>query len=508
MILDVRPQRSLALALLALFALIVRGVGATGATAAPGAPLQSSFTIFLPVVAQRTADKPVPSPSPSPTPPPSGSGGDNAGAFWLPFTTADNSYVGTGRTNIAVDGAGGIHLTYVDVLGLDDGQRPAYYAYCPAACGNPAHWSRTTLGSDVFDVRLQLDGQGRPRAMIYAYLDHSGDDFGTLKQYQYAACDAGCTDATSWTITPLTDAITYDANRPDQPFHYFALDTEGHPGFVYSDTTNHDNHGGAFYAFCHADPATACTDLANWRETTLTDSLLWQPELAYAPDGQPRILATYINYDQHASGLLYYECADDCAALKVAELWNAAGYTSYRLRLTHAGQPRVVLYTGMARGVLESSQLYYASCDSDCANGKSWQALNLHSQNGTPMTVDLALDRQDRPRFAYKQGDVGPGYAWCDDGCESEGATWHATLAESNAQLQQENPIEVIQCSEASWTSGHLPQLALDPQGEPRFSFDTRFQYGGTNLAINHPGESCPVSTLIPLARFLIPNQP
>ena len=124
-------------------------------------------------------------------------------------------------------------------------------------------------------------------------------------------------------------------------------------------------------------------------------------------------------------------------------------------------------------------------------------------------SVDQVLDGADHPHFAYKMGDEGPGYAWCTTECESDHGTWQALLVESRQPLQEENPVErFVDCSVSSWTSGHLPTLALDSQGNPRLGFDTKHQYAGVDLRPGHQGESCAISTDIPLARCLMMDQP
>lgn len=444
--------------------------------------------------------------------PSTGGGGapGGAGALWLPFTTRDGGYVGTANPNIAVDQRGGIHVTYRIILGQDAGERPAYYAYCASDCTSPARWARVLLSDNVFEARLQLDSAGRPRVLLYAYVNGDGADWGALKQYQYAACDSACTDPAGWTITPIADAISYDAFRGDAANHYFALDAQGHPAFMYWDTTDHDNHGGTFFVTCRQDPVSACADVSNWAEARIASGVLDQPELVIAPDGQPRFVGHYTNVDQGVEQLIYGECDPSCDNVALTNFVGAAYDTRVSLRVDSAGHSRAVLYTGSARGGLEQQQLYYLWCDAGCTADNSWGAANLHSQNGVPgLTVDLQLDRQDHPRFVYKQGDAGPGYAWCDTGCESSDGRWRSTLLENAQTLQQDDPVQpIVSCSIARWTSGHLPALALDPQGNPRVAFGTKHQYGGVDTDPTHGGAPCPVSTDVPLARFIAANQP
>lgn len=483
-----------------LFLLIATGtVGSISMarTTLAAAP-QDRFYLYLPLMQSNRAT------TPQPPQPPSGGSAANA-AFWLPFTTADGGYVNTANPNIAIDRRGGMHVTYRIALGKDDGHWPAYYAYCAAACGEVNHWARTWLGDNVFETRLQLDSDGHPRVLLYVYLSSDGST-GALKEYQYAACENDCTQATNWTITPIEDAISYDASRDEHTFHYFALDPQGHPAFIYNDLADHNDHAGTFYAVCRQNPASACADVSNWAIVTLATEQLYWPELEFAPDGHPRFAANFISKDGQASRLLYAECASDCTSIQGAWLYNVAAYSRFSLRLTHAGQPRLILYTGNGSGDLENYQLYYVSCDNNCAEGSGWQFTNLHSQNSSPMNVDLALDAQDRPRFIYQQGDAGAGYAWCNASCEVANGQWQGQLVEDARLLQADDPLHpIIGCSEARWTSGHVPQLALDPAGNPRAVFDTKHQYGGVDTIY---GGICPVDTDVIIARFLMMNQP
>ena len=43
---------------------------------------------------------------------------------------------------MAVDAQGGIHVAYAIRVGVDNDQRPAYYAHCAADCTNPQQWTR------------------------------------------------------------------------------------------------------------------------------------------------------------------------------------------------------------------------------------------------------------------------------------------------------------------------------------------------------------------------------
>jgi hypothetical protein len=78
--------------------------------------------------------------SPGENPPPPPPGGGQTGAFWLPYI-GGNSILSTYGTSVAVDSAGGVHVSYTLYSGLDNDQKPAYYAYCTANCAAITNWS-------------------------------------------------------------------------------------------------------------------------------------------------------------------------------------------------------------------------------------------------------------------------------------------------------------------------------------------------------------------------------
>ena len=179
---------------------------------------------------------------------PPSSGGDGAASWWLPYSGQDGAMFGTTQPNIAIDARGGMHITYSTFRGSDGGARPAYYMECAAACGDQSHWSRVRLSANVVDVRLLLDQAGHPRLMIFA--DNSRTIGDELQLYQYAACDSECGDKTNWTITTVGSTMVFDIYRQDYTNHFFALDAQGHPGFVYVDVDEHDGHGVNLPHFC------------------------------------------------------------------------------------------------------------------------------------------------------------------------------------------------------------------------------------------------------------------
>lgn len=439
------------------------------------------------------------------------SGGGDTGQFWLPYI-GGNSILTTYGTSVAVDGAGGIHVGYALYSGLDNGQRPAYYAYCAANCAGLPNWSLIRLSNHVQDVRLALAPQtGHPRLMIYTW-NLSTD----AHEYQYAACESDCANSASWTITVITTNYEIPARRSFKNNRYFALDPQGGAGFVYTDNAN--NHTGTFYAHC----SSACTNVGNWSESKLSDAEFDRPALTFTQDGQPRLAFGYFVYDdyyqQYVQKLYYGGCYSDCNNLPQAQ-WNSAvivpviGDGSFSLRLDANGLPRMALYpTSADLSQMQPGQLYYLWCNSaPCLNSNAWSKVSV----GTPIAhgegVDLVLDSTNRPRLAFQMGGNGLdgaggdglGYAWCDANCGVT-SSWQARTLESSATIMALYPPGLPthqSCPILTWLNGVRPSLALDSAGNPRLGYDAELWWGGSN-----PYIQCNIA--VPVARFGLFNQP
>jgi hypothetical protein len=436
-----------------------------------------------------------------------------SGALWLPFRTADDGVVHTRGTNLAVDAQGGVHVAYAVRTGVDQDQRPAYYAYCAADCSLPEQWAqaRLTLDTWVADVRVALDPNGHPRLLIFS---HPPADVAS-NHYTYAVCDQGCTDPGQWTLTPIVTAQLNDATRWDYAFRYFALDAQGHPAFIYTDSSQGINHNGTFYTSCMAAAPSACTNAANWSELQLDPHWLGTPSLVFSPSGQPRAMLFYWDNsgDEVVMRLLYLACDANCDNLTNWQglfLANLHGTTRFSLRVDSQGRPRLAFYSGQYPDpAFQANRLYYLWCNNACTDSAShdWQMhdLGLSAHNGKD--VDLALDELDRPRMAYHAIASGLGYTWCNTNCESDTATWQHQEVEASSALEADYPVAPIRrCSLSVWVSGETPTLALDRDGHPRIGYVAEHGYGGDDL--DHPGQLCPTSTDIVLARFALLSQP
>jgi hypothetical protein len=441
--------------LLVIFTLL--SMGSARLMAGPAANTTSvarttaTYTVALPLLL-----------SPAPPPPPTG---EESGALFLNQVSRTNS------AQIQVDAAGGIHVAYAAFNRTADGSQPAFYAYCGARCTEPASWATASLSDRVQEVQLALDPGGRPR-MLVRMTDASLNAF-----YQYAACDAQCGSAANWQIVTVTPTRNLDMFLWEYSQHTFALDPLGRPRFIYYDELNAP-HNGTFYRFCDA----GCTSAASWGEIKLSDSPLTDGSLAFTAAGQPRLAA--ISYEGPVSMLTYFACDLSCespANWRSQELYErGGGQAGFVLRLDPADRPRLAFFQGDTDDG-QGQRLFYLWCDMSCASGGAWErtSVGLAPQQGHE--PDLALDRQGRPRIAYRQDQPqGLGYGWCSSACESADALWQHRLAEPSDALDTAWPIAPPEgCTAAFWFGGYRPALALDAAGNPRIAYDAEHAHGG-----------------------------
>lgn len=424
--------------------------------------------------------------------------GSGEGALWLPFFSAEGAPLHTYGTSVAVDRAGGLHVAYSIWIGDDAGRRPAYYATCTSGCTDTQRWALTRLGDEVQDVRLALDPAGRPRLLLYT---SSLEDL--LHEYQYAACDSGCTDSKRWTITTVATSQDIGAGRSDQVDRYFALDPEGRPRFIYHDGAS--DHFGTFYAACDS----ACTKPGRWSEVRLTEEWLWTPSLAFTATGEPRFAAHFLRADPDpVSKLVYIECDATCEETSGVVLADLGGYASFSLKLDSRNRPRIAAFTSNVPSWDKTppETLFYLSCNAACADGKA-NIWNYHTLTVMPPIdgrLDLVLDRADRPRIAYTAGGKGLAYAWCTRHCETEETGWHSRVVEASRAIDW--PVLPIRdCTVSVWFTGRRPALALDSAGNPRIAYDAEHWWGGAE--IRPPYHLCDF-TDVTLARVALFNQP
>ena len=518
------------------FALLVQ------ATQTPG----SGFDVFLPVILSRggsastpiptattpaptvttpaptattpapTATTPAPTtttpaptattPAPTATTPAPGS----PTGFFLPWILQGEAQA-TDGPSLAVDANGGIHVAYTAYTSDADGNRPAYYTYCPGNCTSQASFSDPVIFNGKIDhVNLALDPQGRPRIM-WVGIDPLAEK---LSAYVYLSCDSGCTNLANWQSARI---VALDNTLPHNS-RFFALDPQGRPGLIFylgwSGASN-----GTYFVHCQS----GCLNPANWQHALVSPAELEFPVLVFDHAGLPRVAGSYLDTssDPALGFLVYLECDANCQNITQGAAFPIhtcalcdmpKGYLD--LAFDSLNHPRLTLYTGPidpGRG-LNADTLYYIYCNANCGdfNASVWDGYSLGLAAGVGTYARLVIDAQNRPRLVYEDVSYGLQYAWCQAGCETASPTWQTLLADSSADLDQTEPVPPIPpCQVAGWFSGKRPSLALDPSGSPRIAYDAE-HWQGLEPVNNPPGNpGCPGFRMDQInARFTLFNQP
>lgn len=417
------------------------------------------------------------------------------GVLWLPYVLQDGGVLPTYGASVAVDFQGGIHAAYCIYLGADlDGRRPALYAYCPSNSGDRADWSFVALGDNVQDARLALDQHGRPRLMLFG---PAGDpDAPERMRYQYAECNAGWTEPSNWTITTIASPIETVVTREYDNNRYFAISPQGTVAFIHTEKIDYYNE----YPVYMSCPG-GCSDVRNWTATVLTSDYIDQPSLAFSSDGYPRLaFGLFQGADLY---LAYAECngdATDSGQWVGVVLTPIHGSANYSLQTDAAGRPRIAFSSGSyAAPPFEDRQLYYLWCEDDViGDAANWQFDDLEV-SGSLGGVDLALDRQGRPRISYQAWE-GLGFAWSNSNVASGDGGWQHRIVESDASLAANYEVlPITRCTLSSWNNGQRSSLALDRNGDPRIAYDAEHTWSGSY--VDPPWGNCNVKD-VTVTRF------
>lgn len=459
-------------------------------TAAAQTAPQNTFTLRLPFVTRNATGGSSPVTTPPQTPPQS-----LRAALFL--DTAQK--IGTG--SLVADGQGGLHAAYAYVLPLADHPQ-AVYVYCApgADCGQSANWHGVVLADNVDEVQLALTAAGQPRLLIRARAAESNYD----NDYFYAACDQACTDPAHWASTFVVTTYgtsIFAISDFTSPQRYFALDPQGRPRFVYFDRNYfiEPDHIGVFYVYCDADCTSNPAGAPHWFETQISLAQGYQyevfkyPALTFTAQGQPRLAADVSALNSDDSGIYYAACDTACADganwARVRLFDRGSGTAvSWDLEVDAQGRPRLAYFDG---SYINSGGeiLYYAWCDADCLNVAAWQALDLELAKGTGKHPDLELDAQGRPRLAHLvQGGSGLGYAWCDANCNTK-AGWKEQVLETEAALSTAWPVARPGHCDAGFWDSKTPVLTLDPAGQPRIAYDSAYE---TRCWYDDPNDNLP----------------
>ena len=424
--------------------------------------------------------------------------------FWL--TISNNT---EGATTV-VDPSGGIHVAFSAYTSSGGSAWPVYYTYCASNCSLASQWSNPIVVGDCGawggDARLALTSAGQPRLMWFNEPLLTEDGY-----YQYAECNAGCTNAANWTKSGSLASMVVDSGSG----RYFALDPQDHPRYIYTDTGI--DHTGTYYAYCDA----GCTTISNWHEVQITpDYLLYDFSMAVNASG--RVAIAYRSATSYPDTLGYFQCDSNCSQAgsweSITLVDNLGSGNALSLRLNPQGQPRLAYYSGyLGSGNADNDLLVYTWCDSSCTQSDHWSGYQVGLPVSYGKEVDLTLDSQARPQLAYYVDDVtnsvnGLGYATCSANCQSISATWQAQMVESSDDLDASDPIPPIApCTYSFWLEvGQDPSLALDAGDNPRIGYTARHYQGGpactvyedirlTRFALTANASANPIDVYLPL---------
>lgn len=395
-----------------------------------------------------------------------GDGPAQTARFFLPTGEPTN----TAAPTVEVDARGRIHAVYP---GYAIGG--AFYATCAGDCTSSDAMSvvRFETQGTVHNSMLALDAKGRPRVLL-----------STMSKVYFASCDEDCDDAENWTTTELMD----HAGKREVTGEAFAIDPDGGLHFMMHTYRALFGLGQdprrTWYLSCESD----CHDPDAWNEVQIATQTWEGTHLRFDAQGRAHI-ATVANIEE--DGVVtnklgaYATCEADC---DVDTNWVGTGlYPAYEnmtaairmqptvsLALTRAGTPRVAVFGRDEEG---NRNIVYFECDENCT-GSGWVGAIITNNDRLDAGLDLALDRQDRPRFAFTL-DYNIGLYYCDEAdCTSEDAKWDLTKVEFGSDIPTDEIFLWDNCTVAAWFL-HSPSIAIDANGQPRIGYQARDISGG-----------------------------
>jgi hypothetical protein len=376
----------------------------------------------------------------------------------------------TSAPTIEIDAKDGLHAVYPRyAIG------GAFYAYCAGTCAESEDLSVVDFETEgtVHNSMLALDRAGHPRVLL-----------ATATKVYYASCDANCGSSSGWETAEILD----HAGDREVTGEAFALDSEGRPRFLMHTYRAFLGIGqkprATFYVSCDGD----CQEAASWQVSQIATQTWEGTDFRYDSQGRAHI-ATVANVE--AEGAVtrklgaYSTCEKDC---DVDTNWVGTGlYEAYEnstevvamqptvaLALTRAGTPRVVVLGKNAEG---NRNIVYFECDEDCT-GDNWTGSIISDHESIDTGLDLALDKNDRPRLAYTLG-YNIGLAYCDQAdCASETAMWDLTKVEFGSDMPTDDIFLWDNCTVGAWFL-HSPSIALSADGAPRIGYQARDISGG-----------------------------
>lgn len=402
-----------------------------------------------------------------------GNGGDGTSApanhFFLPTGEPDN----TSAPTMEVDAKGGIHAVYPAYAGGG-----AYYAYCPADCSGTDAVSVVRFETDgtAVNAMITLDADGKPSVLMNAYYS-----------VYYASCEGDCTKQASWTNTPI---YKHD-NDQEVSGESFTLDPNGHPRFLMHRYVAYLGIGQGTpetnWMACDAD----CNSASSWTKTKIADDIWQHGTLRFDGNGHAHVAMAHDVKDESGSTTTtaaYAECDADCdqaaswkttdlIGLYTSELEAVSIKPTLAMALTKAGGPRIAALVKDSAG---KRKLLYAECNDDCLADAGWTATVLSELDQLGVGIDIALDKNDHPRFVYTLN-YNIGLFYCDDAvCSNQDSKWGHTKVELGGDIPADEIFLSPNCNVGAWFL-HSPSIALTPDGLPRVGYQARDISGGTH---------------------------
>ena len=387
--------------------------------------------------------------------------------FFLPTPEPTN----TTFPHLTRDAKGGTHALYPRYAGGG-----AFYAYCAKAECGAADWTPVRLDTEgsVTNAALALTADGKPRVLL-----------STLLHVYYAQCDASCTESRNWTTSVIVD----HQGAQDVTGQALALDPQGRPRFVMHTYLAYLGVGQktprTWFAQCDAN----CNEPSSWRSDEISDFILYGSQLVYDSTGRAHLLTGVENADGKTAGFkqaAYFECQSGCES---TDAWFGLGLVplyengikeipvSLSLALTRRNSPRIAL---LARDDTFQPHLMYLECDENCVED-NWRVSTLNDSMKLGPGIDLELDSQDRPRFAFTLEDNIGLYTCNDASCAANGANWILNKVEFANDLPPDSIILWWNCTIDVWVL-HSPSLALTASGGAQVAYVATDLSGGFSV--------------------------
>lgn len=295
----------------------------------------------------------------------------------------------------------------------------------------------------------------------HVHVLYSQDGISTLR---YAACAGLCAQRTSW------QRVTVDTTANSGLASSLVIDAGG----LHATYQVFNGQGDLRYAACPGN----CLQATSWQWTTIDSIGNTGHDATLAADAGGGLHVTYIERDNGGrSHLRYATCSATCttaSSWQVATLDSATFYFASTRALAVDGSGRQHLVYQKS-DTLGTAPLYYARCDSSCANATNWKSIVVDQAPLFDAAPVVALDAVGHPRSAYwgrLNNQAVISYASCDSQCTTANA-WHIL------------PVQTIE--QGSSLSQH--SLVFDQAGRPHMSFQhAGLSYAGCNVNCTLPG--------------------